>query len=361
MEQPKRLLSLDALRGFDMLWIMGGSAIITTLSAALGSPVLLDTLAGQMSHVAWDGFKFYDMIFPLFLFIAGVSFPFSEKKRAGVGNPYRHIVKRGAILFLMGIVYNGLLSMDFESIRIFSVLGRIGLAWMFAAIIYINFSRIGRILWCGALLVGYWLLLWLCVAPDAPVGADGFSYEGNIVGYVDRTLFGNHLHIKGFFDPEGLLSVIPAIGTALLGMFAGNVVMDAKRKVETLIIMGVSLVALGLLWNLAMPINKSLWSSSFVCFVGGLSTLLFVLFYWIIDVKGWQGWTFFFRVIGLNSITIYMATRMINFGYTSRFLFGGIASKLPEEWGSFVMSIGYVAICWLFLWFLYRYRIFLKV
>lgn len=361
MEKSKRLISLDVLRGFDMFWIMGGSSIVISLHTALGSPDLMQPVVQHMHHVQWDGFRFYDMIFPLFLFISGVSFPYSEQKRAGAGNPYPHIIKRGVTLILLGMVYNGLLELNFESVRIFSVLGRIGIAWAAAAIIYINFGKIGRITWCASLLIGYWLLLWLCVAPDAPVGASGLSYEGNLVGYVDRTLFANHLHVPQLFDPEGLLSAIPAISTALLGMFAGDIVMNANRKTGTLLLLGTLLLVLGLLWNFVMPINKSLWSSSFVCFVGGISTLLFALFYWVIDVKEWSRWTLFFRVIGLNSITIYMAGQIVDFGSVSNFLFSGLESKLPGEWGALLSSIGYVAVCWVFLWMLYRHKIFLKV
>lgn len=361
MEKPKRLLSLDTLRGFDMLWIMGAELVIVTLSVALGSVEPLKTIASQMHHVSWDGFKFYDMIFPLFLFIAGISFPFSQLKRKQGDNPYPKIIKRGLILVVLGMIYNGLLQFDFAHIRIFSVLGRIGLAWMLGAIIFLNFKRVGRIVWCVSLLVGYWLLLRFAVAPDAPIGATGFSYDGNIVGYVDRVLFTNHLLIKEFFDPEGLLSTIPAVSTALLGMFAGEIVIANKNAVRRLVIMGAALVAVGLLWSLVMPINKSLWSSSFTCLVGGLSALLFALFYWVIDVKGWSGWTLFFRVVGLNSITIYMATQIIGFGYISRFFVGGVASALPPEWGAVVNAIGYLGVGWLFLWFMYRQKLFLKI
>lgn len=346
MEQNRRLRSLDALRGFDMFWIMGGGAMAVALAGLIGS----DTLAQQMGHVAWNGFRFFDLIFPLFLFIAGVSFPFSvAKSREGI---YAKIAKRALILVLLGMVYNGLLQFDWDHVRIFSVLGRIGLAWAVAAVIYLNTGRVGRKVWCTAILLSYWLLLW---------GLGDFSYEENLVGVVDRALFGAHLHVPYVFDPEGLLSTVPAVVTALLGMWAGDLVRANQHVVRTLLCIGVLLLSVAGMWHVAMPINKSLWSSSFVCLTGGFSFLLFALFYWVIDVKGWSGWAFFFQVIGANSITIYMLQCMVDFGYTSRFLTGGLVDLLPPTWGVLVGSAAYAGVCWLVLWVLYRYKIFLKI
>lgn len=368
MATPPRLQSLDALRGFDMFWIIGGQGIFIGLAALTGLPIL-EWWANQLGHVAWHGFAFYDMIFPLFLFIAGISFPFSLEKSRQNGlsrrSLYIKIIKRGLILVLFGLIYNGLLKFDFANLRCASVLGRIGLAWMFAALIFFNTKTTARVIWCAGLLVFYWLLLAFVPAPDFP-GAERFSMEGNFTSYVDRILLPGKLY-KGIHDPEGLLGIIPAISTALLGMLTGSFVMgnnerfSGSKKSAYMAGAGVVLIIAGLLWDLVFPINKNLWTSSFVCFVGGISLLLFSLFYYIIDVRGYRKWAFFFRVIGLNSITIYMAQRIINFRYTSDFLFGGIVSLFPESWAGLVSSTGYVALSWLFMYFLYKQKIFLKV
>ena len=323
-----------------------------------------------MGHARWDGFFHHDTIFPLFLFIAGVSFSFSlAKQRAkGIseGRIRARIIRRGLTLVVLGMVYNGLLQLNLDSIRIPSVLGRIGLAWMFAALIYMHGGVRTRIITAVALLTAYTLVLQFVPAPDAP-DAGPLTYAGNIVGYVDRTIMPSHLLHPGKFDPEGLLSTVPAIVTALLGMFTGTFVRndDPKRsggrKALVMAAGAVVLLLAALGWNLWQPINKSLWNGAFVCAAGAYSLGLFALFYYLIDVRQWRRWTRFFQVIGVNSITIYLGQRIINFGYTSKFLFGGIASKFPPEMGDILLGIGYIACCWLMLWFLDRQKIYLKV
>ena len=365
--QPQRLKSLDALRGFDMFWIMGGSEIFIALAALTGLP-LFEWWAGQLSHVEWHGFRAYDMIFPLFLFIAGVSFPFSAKKRLSTDGGrqvmYRHIFKRGLLLVLIGIVYNNGINFDFESMRFSSVLGRIGLAWMFAALIFMNTRNTKiRIVWLAGILIFYWLLFVLFKAPDYP-GFGRYTMEGNISSYIDRTLLPGRLCCYGFGDNEGLLPTIAAAGTGLLGMLTGELLLTNKKpmnKVYLMTAIGVGLLIIGQLWSLVFPINKNLWSSSFVCWVGGLSMLLMVFFYLIIDVWNFQKWTFFFVVIGVNPITIYLAVKIIKWDNANKFFFQGIANLFPETWIPFVMSLGYVAVAWGFLYFLYKKKIFLKV
>ena len=364
----KRLYSLDALRGFDMFWIMGGESIFIALATLTGWPVL-QWWAGQLEHVPWHGFHFYDMIFPLFLFIAGISFPFSLAKRASVNENrksiYRHIIVRGLILVFLGILYNNAVRFNFAELRYGSVLGRIGLAWMFAALIFINTKLTTRIIWFWGLLIVYWLLLLLFPAHDLG-STDVFSREGNLASYIDRLLMPGKLYL-GNHDPEGLFSTVPAISTALLGMFTGEFLQSAymqskpMRKVLYMIAAAVGLMILGKLWNLAFPINKNLWTSSFVCWVGGLSLLLFSVFYLVIDVWKFKKWAFFFVVIGMNPITIYLAERIINFRSASGFFFGGIAALLPESWTPLVNAIGVTAIGWIFLYLLYRKKIFLKI
>ena len=363
-----RLLSLDALRGFDMFWIFGWGGIWHGLAKLTDWP-LFNWWSTQMTHCAWDGFRFYDFIFPLFLFIAGISFPFSLEKslQKGVSKKalYFKIIKRGLILIFLGFVYNGLLKFDFETQRYASVLGRIGLAWMFAAIIFINTKRIGQIIWCAGILIFYWLVLTFIQAPDFP-DAPRLSIEGNFACYIDRTFLPGKMNGQ-LHDVSGLSGAVPAIATALLGMLTGAFVKSSKegltqiRKVVYMTIAGIGFILLGLLWGLVFPINKPLWSSSYVCLAGGMSLLLFALFYWIIDVLEYRRWTLFFTVIGLNSITIYMAQAMINFSFTARFLFGGLINFFPENWAQFLNNLTLITVCWFFLYFLYKQKIFIKV
>jgi predicted acyltransferase len=364
----KRLQSLDALRGFDMFWIMGGEGIFIGLASLTGWPIF-QWWAGQLGHVPWHGFHFYDMIFPLFLFIAGISFPFSLAKRIAMNDSrksiYIHVISRGLVLVLLGIIFNNGVNFDFAKLRYGSVLGRIGLAWMFAAIIFMNTKLSFRILWFCTLLIGYWLLLLLFPAHDLG-STDVFSQEGNLASYIDRILMPGRLYL-GNHDPEGLFSTIPAIGTALLGMFTGEFMLSKYlndkplRKVLYLVLAAVALMIIGKIWDLAFPINKNLWTSSFVCFVGGLSMLLFSLFYLVIDVWHFTKWAFFFVVIGLNPITIYLTERIVNFESATRFFFGGITALLPATWAPLIDGIGITAIAWVFLYILYKKKIFLKV
>lgn len=367
-QQSKRLYSLDALRGFDMFWIMGGEGIFIGLASLTGWPVF-KWCAEQLEHVPWHGFHFYDMIFPLFLFIAGISFPFSYAKRIASGESrnriYRHVFLRGFLLVLLGIAYNNGIRFDFGDMRYGSVLGRIGLAWMFASLIYMNTRISSRVIWFWALLLGYWLLLSLFPAHDLG-SSDRFSQEGNLTSFIDRHLMPGRLYL-GNHDPEGIFSTIPAVSTALLGMFTGEFVrskyLDGKpvMKVLYMIAASIILMIIGQVWDLIFPINKNLWTSSFVCFAGGLSLLLFAVFYLVIDVWNFRRWAFFFVVIGLNPITIYLAEKIINFRNASRFLFGGFIELLPETWAPLINGIGLTAVGWLFLYFLYRKKSFLKI
>jgi predicted acyltransferase len=377
--RPTRLLSLDALRGFDMFWIMSGDQIIHELARATGWPLFV-WMSTQLHHTVWNGFTFYDMIFPLFLFIAGVSMPFSLQKRvalAGVESPdhlprgdkrrlYASMLRRTITLILLGMVVNGLLRFNgLEYTRFPSVLGRIGLAWFFAGLIYLNTSVRGQIVWFVGLLLGYWaLMMWV---PVPGYGAGVLTMEGSLESYLDRVLIPGKLHDK-VHDPEGVLSTIPAIGTALLGMLTGTFLqrdlpdMNMRKKAFLLFAAGVILAVLGLIWHRFFPINKRLWSSSFVLYVGGLSLLLFAIFYYIIDVVGWKRWAFPFVLIGVNSIVIYMAAEgMVNFAHTANYIFGGLIHLLPVTWQPVLTAISITLLQLGLLYFLYRNRLFLKV
>lgn len=366
----KRLASLDALRGFDMMFIVGVASLITAICALI--PGGADSwLATQMTHVEWNGWHHHDTIFPLFLFIAGISFPFSyakqQEKGATRGAIYRKIFRRGLILVAFGIICNGFFKFNFASLRFYSVLARIGLAWMFAALLFINFKPRARAIIAAVILLGYWGLC--CIpAPDVP-GADPLSQDGCLVGYIDRCLFPGHLY-NGNFDPEGLLSTLPAIVTAMLGMLTGEFVrrdsfcgkpLEGNRKTLYMLAAAAVFFALGYLWNTVFPINKKLWSSSFTLVLAGFSLASFALFYWIIDVRGWKAWSFPFRVIGMNSITIFMAPRIINFSYARDFFLKGTMSLCSEPVARVVGLVGTLLLEWLFLYFLYRKKIFLKI
>lgn len=359
----KRLLSIDALRGFDMLFIMGFAGLLVAICQLFPDG---DScwLARQMSHVDWDGLRHHDTIFPLFLFISGMTFPFSAEKRqlggATKGQLFLQALRRGLVLVALGLVYNKFFDLKLATLRFPSVLARIGLAWMFAAWLFLAFRWKTRAVIAAVILVGYQFLL-LIPAPDA-AGAGPLTYEGNIVGYIDRLIMPEHLLSKGKFDPEGLLSTLPAIVTAMLGQFTGEFVRSSQRnKTGKMLLAAAVLLAVGLVWSLWFPINKKLWTSTFVLVVGAYSVAMYALFYWIIDVKGWKKWTFFFEVIGLNSITIYMAQRIIPFSSVNKFFLGGLAGLCPEPVGKVILTAGYVTVCWLFLLFLYRKKVFLKV
>lgn len=372
--QSRRLLSLDALRGFDMLFIMGLSHLICSVCELFPSGA--DSYLWQtMKHASWDGLYHHDTIFPLFLFIAGVSFPFSYAKQCEGGasrkKVYWKIIRRAVTLIALGVVYNGFFKCQFDNLRICSVLGRIGMAWALAALLYVNFSAKVRAVIAGAVLIGYWLLICYVPAPDAE-GAAALSMEGNLVGYVDRMVTPGRLLRKGLFDPEGLLSTVPAVVTAMLGMFAGEFVRKdnvpgsecfsvGSRKAGCMGLAALGMLAVGLVWSLVFPINKALWTSSFVLVVGSYSLAMFALFYYIIDVRGWQKWCIPFSVVGLNSITIYMAQKIVPFDRISGFFLKGFAGMMPEVWGEVLLDAGYLAVSWLFLYFLYKKKTFLKI
>lgn len=371
MDKTKRLASLDALRGFDMMFIMGVAGLVVAICRLF--PNGADCwLAQQMTHVEWDGLRHHDTIFPLFLFLAGASWPFSlaKQREAGksTGKIVWKIIRRCLILIGLGLVYNGFFKLDFANLRVASVLARIGIAWAGAALIYLFVkSPWKRGIIAAAILIGYWLLIRFVPAPDVP-GGNPLDIHGNLVGWVDRQILpGRLLYDGGRFDPEGLLSAIPAIVTAMLGMFAGDLVRLPEDKMsggrKTLWLLAAAAVCAGLaaLWNLDFPINKKLWSSSFVLAVGSYSFACLAIFYYIIDVKGWQKWAFPLKVIGMNSITIYMLQRIVAISSINTFFFGGLAGLCGEAWGKAILAAGYVLISWLILYFLYRKEVFLKV
>ena len=363
----KRLASLDALRGFDMFWIMRGDSLLCAIMALFG----VKGFRAAFGHVPWEGVHFMDTVFPLFLFMAGVSFPFSAAKSQEKGLSRRSVafkaLRRGLTLFALGILYGGFTEkLNFADFRIPSVLGYIGFGWMVAAWIYLGVRNVKlRLGIAFGILAAVTLFFGFVPAPDAPAGASVFSPEGHFGCWLDRTVLGRHSYSK-MFDPEGFGGLFCTVVTAMLGMFAGDLVRrggtepTGRKALQLLGAGGISLAG-GLLLSLFYPIVKALWSPSFVLVMGGYSFAMFALFYWMVDVKGWKRGFFFFQVIGMNSITIYVGQRLVKFGYTSDFLLTGLANTLPPVWGSVLIKVGYIAVCWLFLYFLYRKNVFLKI
>lgn len=372
-----RLLSLDALRGFVMFWIMSGEHIFHALAKAAPIPVFV-WMSSQLNHTEWNGITFYDMIFPIFLFVAGVSMPYSFDKKinsAGVKTPmelpqkekrkiYLSMLKRTCILIFLGCIVNGLLRFEgYEQTRFASVLGRIGLAWFFAGIIYLNFNLKKQLLWFVGILIGYYLAMKLIPVPN--FGAGVFTKEGSLASYIDQLFLPGRLH-SIVYDPEGLFSTIPAIATALLGVFLGTFLRiksnSTNKKLFILVASALVLILIGMLWNYDFPINKRLWTSSFVCYVGGCSILFFVFFYFIIDVLGYHKWAFPLLLIGSNSILIYMASEgLVNFKHTAHFVFGGVIEFLPMIWQPVFATVSVTIVQLVLLYFLYKKKWFLKI
>ena len=356
-----RLLSLDTLRGFDMFWIIGADAVVRTLSQEFPS---LGPFAEQLSHSPWAGMRFWDLIFPLFMFIAGVAIPLSLGRKLEVGSSSREIlvkvVRRTLLLILLGIVYNGGLS--FEGVRVASVLGQIGIAYLIAATIFLYARRFTtQLAWLAGILLGYSAIQLLVPVPGIGMGV--LTPEGSVNSWIDQLLLPGRLH-NGTFDPEGILCTLSASAITLTGTLAGQVlkrdIWSGNKKALILALSGVGFLLIGLSLSPVYPIVKRIWTTTFNLTTGGICLLLMALFYWAIDVKHWTGWTLFFRVIGLNAITIYLATRIVDFETTSEFLFGGVATLTGIE-PAIVIAFGVLVLGWILLYFLYKKKIFLRV
>lgn len=335
---------------------------------------ILVGISNQLHHSPWNGFTFYDLIFPLFIFISGVSMPFSyqkyfDNKTNGIDTSraiYFALIKRTLILVLLGVIVNGLFKWNgYEHTRFASVLARIGLSTFFAAVIYLNFSLPKQIIWFFAILIGYYLLM--ITVPVPTFGAGSLTPEGNLSAYIDRLFLPGKLH-RIVYDPEGLFSTIPAICSAMLGIFAGTFIKSASplftphKKVLYLLVAGVTSLLLGLAWGLIFPINKTLWSSSFVFFAGGWSILIFAVFYYIIDVSGIRKWSIPFIWMGTNSILIYVCAHgLFNFESTAQFLFGGMINFIPLIWQQAAPWTGVLFVQLFLLKFLYDKKWFLKI
>ncbi|WP_423126568.1 acyltransferase family protein [Gaoshiqia sp. Z1-71] len=361
-EKKDRLLSLDALRGFDMFWIIGGEALFAFIGQKTGA----SWLSAQMEHVHWTGFHLYDLIFPLFMFIAGVAIPYAIVSKLEKNSPKKTLVnkvfKRMIILVILGIIYNGALRGDLTNIRFASVLGQIGLAYFFAAVIVIYTKSIkSRLYWLGGILTGYALIQLFVPVPG--IGAGVLTPEGCINGYIDRLLLPGRLHGE-VFDPEGLLCIISATGITLMGAVAGHILRGQKRddlqKATLMAAIGAALVVLALIIHPFYPIIKKCWTTTFNLMAGGISFLLLSFFYLIIDVMKWSKWSFYFRIIGMNSIFVYLFVRFVDVERLSGFLFGW-APELWGDLGQFIHYVGLLALIWAILYYMYKKEVFLRV
>lgn len=373
-QQPQsnhRVLSIDALRGFDMFWIMGADTLAPKLLAMLPATVAgvstawTTGLADQFEHVPWEGFRFYDLIFPLFLMLVGCSIPFSLRKlQENRTKALWRILRRTFLLVLMGLVYNGIQNLNWQDLRWMGVLQRIGICYGAAALLAVYLSpRTLLAVWI-AILLGYWgILAWVPV----PGGSAGdLTPEGNLSGYIDRWLLPGKILEKhyGYGDNEGLLSTIPAVATVLLGIGAGKWLQNESftklQKASGLMALGATLVILGTVWGNYFPVIKNLWTSSFVLVAGGWSLILLSVFYGIIDGLGFRRWAWLWIIIGSNAIAIYMLQRIVPFGKISEFFLNGIASLAGDHRTTILLAGALLCKCAL-LAFLYRQKVFLRL
>ena len=359
----KRLESLDALRGFDMFWIIGGDWLFGSLRGIFDSPATR-LIQRQLQHVEWEGFRFWDLIMPLFLFIVGVAMPFSFAKRLARGGSkkklYFHIIVRFILLFILGMVAQGhLLSYDLAELDIYcNTLQAIAAGYLIGSIILLNF----RLMWQIGITTGLLLLFWILMAliPVSGYGAGRLTPEGNLAIYLDKLLLGPFQDGTNY---TWILSSLTFACTVMLGVFGGLLLRSKKsqkEKVLWLLGTGVLCIGLGFIWSIWFPIIKHLWTSSFVLFSGGICFLLLGLFYLAIDVWGFRKWAFMFKVIGMNAIFVYMITRLFDFRHIGNIFVGGLADRFGS-WNGLVQGLAGFTVIWLILYWMYKKKTFVKI
>ena len=361
---PTRLASLDALRGFDMFWIAGADDIVLALKkVTVVGPV--GFLATQLQHVPWEGFRFYDLIFPLFVFIVGVSLVFSLTKaveQVGKRAAFKRIFIRAALLFILGVIYSGGIAKGMEEVRLLGVLQRIALCYFFAATLFCAFRLRGLIIACATLLVGYWAMMTFIPVPG--VGAGNFSEGANLANWIDKQYLPFRKY-DGDHDPEGLLSTLPAIATCLLGVLSGlllrNDSVSQCSKVKWIAIAGLSCLTVGYLWSLQFPIIKKIWTSSYVLVAGGWSCLLLAFFYKAVELWRSTKWVQPFVWIGMNAITVYLVSAWFPFRDIANRIAGGPIKASIAPWGEVLITAIVLLLVILLARFLYRRKIFLRL
>ncbi len=330
--QARRVASIDALRGFNFIWILGGEGLVLALAemcrdkgAALGSVGTL--LQTQIAHAPWEGFTFYDFVFPLFIFITGVAITLSLPRlveREGRAAAHVRIVRRALVLYGLGLIYYGGIGEHWSDVRYVGVLQRIAVCYLAASFLFLNLNWRGLAVALMALLGGYWGLMTFVPVPGVGVGS--FASGANLADWVDAHYLPGRLLDKTR-DPEGLLSTLPAIGTCLIGVFAGLLLKDGRltpaQKSLALIAAGLVMLAAGYLWSLQFPIIKALWTSSFVLVAGGYSAILLGIFYQVVDAWDYKAWAVPFTWIGANAILLYFLNGIVGFEPIARRFVGG--------------------------------------
>ena len=359
----ERLVSLDALRGFDMFWIIGGDLLFKALAKGTGNG-FLNSLTIQFDHVKWEGFRFEDIIMPLFLFIVGVAMPYSFNKRIERGQTRReilwHVIKRVVILWVLGTIAQGnLLKYDLSQLHLYSnTLQAIAAGYFIASIIMLNLNLIWQVVSTIGLLLVFWVLMMWVPVPGH--GAGVLTPEGNLAIYIDKLILGP------FYDgtPYTWILSSPTFGaTVMLGVLAGYMLRSEKKESEKFLYLfatGITLVVAGEIWAIWFPIIKHIWTSSFVLYSGGLSYLLLAIFYLIIDVWELRKWAFWLVVIGTNAIAVYMAYHVFDFKLVGNIFVGGLMKYLGN-WGAFAQEAAAFAVVWLILYWMYRKKSFIKI
>jgi len=376
-----------------MFWIVGGEELVHALYKAWpnGLTGLVDR---QMDHQPWAGVHFYDLIFPLFVFIVGTSIVFSLSKtieQVGKAAALKRILIRSLILYCFGLLVYGGISKGIDQVRWMGVLQRIALCYLFTSIIFCVFRLRGLVVVCACLLLGYWGLTSLIpirdfnlethhlqamnLLPDSPETRERFlgttamvsgKFDDglNLPQQIDFQYLPGH-RWDGAYDPEGILSTIPAIGTCLLGVFAGLFLKNGKapdqKKVLCLLAAGVGGVALGFLWGLEFPVIKKIWTSSYVLVAAGYACLFLAVFYQIIEIWQWRKWCIPFVWIGMNPITIYLAFHLIKFSDYADLVAGGPVKQSLGPWGDLALALVVVGLSFALVRFLYNRKIFLRL
>jgi predicted acyltransferase len=373
--QSRRVVSVDALRGFNFIWILGGDGAMWAFADMTHDkgPALSAVggfLGRQLNHVPWQGFSFYDFIFPLFIFITGVAIVLSLPRlveRDGKLHAHLRVLRRALLLYGLGLIYYGGIKHGFDDIRFLGVLQRIAICYLAASLLFLNFNVRGMIAAFVALLVGYWAVMTFVPVPG--VGAGNFSPNNNLANWIDAHYLPGRLWDLSR-DPEGLLSTLPAIGTCLLGVFAGLLLRDIRlrpqQKSLALIGAGIVLVLAGHLWALQFPIIKAIWTSSFVLVAGGYSAILLGIAHQIVDVWGLKKWVAPFVWIGANAILLYFINGLLGFEpVATRFVGGDVADffddMITDGAGLFVANLVGLVFVVLLARFLYKRKIFLRV
>jgi len=375
-----------------MFWIVGGDEIIHGLYK--GWPGAFRLLDAQMDHTPWAGLTFYDLIFPLFVFIVGVSTVFSLTRtieQHGRGAALKRILFRSVALYFFGLLVYGGVSKGWDHVRWMGVLQRIGIAYFFTASLFCFLRVRGLIAVCATLLIGYAILAAtipirdfnlekshlssLGLTPDSPETHKLYLATTNMVkGRFDDGLnLPQHIDYQylpgrrwdGAYDPEGLLSTVGAVGTCLLGVFVGlflrNSPLPDQKKVVWLFGAGVLAVAVGWLWGLQFPVIKKIWTSSYVLVAGGYSCIFLAVFYQLIDIWNWRKWCTPFIWIGMNPITIYLIFHLLETGGLVKRLVGGPIAGACGVWGDLLIASVTVALMFALMRFLYQRKLFLRL